>query len=418
MFDDDYSVDDESDDDGNACVEIKLITPIHSVATIPVGGNQSGGYVPSAAKGLSTRDLTGDAIDKDFFPFDLGPYYATCLKDGVVAGSYEFLTPGDMVRIEALTDDRLAGKINVLHCLMMLKSFQQRLTSFQGLESQVSGLKKQVTDLNDKVIASDTAFVKDKAKGKEQKKKIKSFSKSLDQFTAEAARLASDLNQARSLFRKFLASDEFSRVQHELLSLTASADFERGRLLKATSLVATIIYPFLNKFEDHSAHPLSFIVEVEPDRLARLAVVPTPRVVSVSPPLLKELNITPAPSSVELFTKDAPPSSTAASEQMEESLSVMGVAHRVCEDVNRVESSSIQESWFASSSSTDVVIALCVRKKERGSPWDSCIAVQAFVGLSGLSLLLSRIYVVMLWLQNLQELWLQTFLALLQHVLV
>nr|GFD07345.1 hypothetical protein [Tanacetum cinerariifolium] len=35
------------------------------------------------------------------------------------------------------------------------------------------------------------------AKGKELKKKIKSLSKSLDQFTAEAARFASDLNQAR-----------------------------------------------------------------------------------------------------------------------------------------------------------------------------------------------------------------------------
>ncbi|GKG57962.1 hypothetical protein Tco_0589573, partial [Tanacetum coccineum] len=83
------------------------------------------------------------------------------------------------------------------------------------------------------------------------------------------------------------------------------------------------IYPFLNKFDDHSAHPLSFIVEVEPDRLARLAVIPTTRVVGVSPPLSKELNIAHAPSSVELLIKDAPPSSIAALEQMEESLSVM-----------------------------------------------------------------------------------------------
>ncbi|GJX89803.1 hypothetical protein Tco_0343129 [Tanacetum coccineum] len=141
-----------------------------------------------------------------------------------------------MVRIEALTDDRLAGKMSVLHCMMMshrgellaryrgllkshhvyvqstdsrLKGLQQRLTSFQGLKSQVSGLKKQVTDLNHKVTASDAAFVKAKAKGKERKKKIKSLSKTLDQFTikslsktldqstAEAAHLASDLNQAR-----------------------------------------------------------------------------------------------------------------------------------------------------------------------------------------------------------------------------
>nr|GEX85463.1 ribonuclease H-like domain-containing protein [Tanacetum cinerariifolium] len=137
----------------------------------------------------------------------------------------QFLTPREMVRIKALTDERLAGKMSVLHWLMMshegellaryrgllkshdeyiqstysrLKSFQQRFTSFQGLESKVLGLKKQVTDHNDKFIAFDATFVKAKAKGKEQKKKIKSLSKSLDQFTTEAARLAFDLNQARS----------------------------------------------------------------------------------------------------------------------------------------------------------------------------------------------------------------------------
>ncbi|GKB04780.1 hypothetical protein Tco_0832975 [Tanacetum coccineum] len=92
------------------------------------------------------------------------------------------------------------------------------------------------------------------------------------------------------------------------------------------------------------------------------AVVPTPRVVGVSPPFLKELTITSTPSSVELFLKDAPPSSTIASEQNEVWLSVMvdtsneemvdaasdkpvevfvqGVAHRVCEDVNQKQCGS------------------------------------------------------------------------------
>ncbi|GKG14875.1 hypothetical protein Tco_0354475, partial [Tanacetum coccineum] len=124
--------------------------------------------------------------------------------------------------------------------------------------------------------------------------------------------------------------------------------------------------------------------------MARPAAIPAPTTVGVSPPFIKELTITSDPSLVELFLKDPPPSSTIASEQNEEWLSVMvdtsneemvdaasdkpvevfvqGVAHRVCEDVNQVESSSIQESGFASSGFADVVIALSVGEKERGSP--------------------------------------------------
>ncbi|GKE62755.1 hypothetical protein Tco_1513122 [Tanacetum coccineum] len=126
-----------------------------------------------------------------------------------------------MVRIKSLTDEHLAGKISVLHFLMM---------SHGGI---FSCLKNQVTDLNDKVTSSDVAFVKAKAKGREWKKKIKSLPKTLNQFTADATRLTSDLNQAwrggfQSLVQKFLASDEFSRVQGKLLSVAASASFERG----------------------------------------------------------------------------------------------------------------------------------------------------------------------------------------------
>ncbi|GKA54412.1 putative reverse transcriptase domain-containing protein [Tanacetum coccineum] len=62
LFDDDYSADDESDDD-DACVEISLITPICSAATIPVGGNQSEGSVPSAAEGPSNRGFIDDVVD-------------------------------------------------------------------------------------------------------------------------------------------------------------------------------------------------------------------------------------------------------------------------------------------------------------------------------------------------------------------
>ncbi|GKB46570.1 hypothetical protein Tco_0897323 [Tanacetum coccineum] len=242
---------------GSASNEILLITHIRSAATIPLG------------------DATGDAIDKDFFPFVPGPYYAEYPEDGIIVGSYE---------IEALTDKWLAGKTSVLHCLLMSYGGEllARLTSFQGLESRVSGIKNLVADLNDKVTASDAAFVKAKAKGKERKKKIKSLSKSLDQFTTEAARIASDLNQ--SLVQKFPASDELSRVQGELLSLSASAGFERGL--------------HMDRIQE----------------LARPAIVPAPKVAGVSPSSPKESNVTPASSLVDFLSKDAPPFSVAATE--------------------------------------------------------------------------------------------------------
>ncbi|GJU39729.1 hypothetical protein Tco_1192686, partial [Tanacetum coccineum] len=292
---------------------------------------------------------TGDSIDRDFFSFAPGPYYATYPDDGVVASSYEvsreewdsphqptlsiltkevfkdpnvcktvvdqFLTPGEMIRMEALTDDRLARKMSVLHCLMMshggellarykgllkshheyvqstdsrLKSFQQRLTSFQGLESQVFGLKKQVADLNDKVTASDAAFVKVKAKGKEPKKKIKSLAKSLDQFTGWFSELGS----------KFLTIDKFSRVQGELLSLAASAGFERGLHMDRTQEQLDAAIKKISHF-------------VHPEKLARLEVVPAPQTTRVSPSLIKESTVTLVLSSLEFPSNDVPSSSVA-----------------------------------------------------------------------------------------------------------
>ncbi|GKA41037.1 translocon-associated protein subunit alpha, partial [Tanacetum coccineum] len=114
--------DDESDDD-DACVEILLITPLRSASMIPSLGNQSGSSVapsaegsntrdyrskgvmvddaaapftgvsrprPSSGPALSFRDVSGDAIHTDFFPFFGGPYYATYPEDGV-AGNCEFI---------------------------------------------------------------------------------------------------------------------------------------------------------------------------------------------------------------------------------------------------------------------------------------------------------------------------------------
>ncbi|GJZ98494.1 hypothetical protein Tco_0670947 [Tanacetum coccineum] len=59
------------------------------VSTSEAALSQGGGSAPSIAEGPSNRDPTDDAIDRDFFLFALGPYYATYLEDGVVADSYE-----------------------------------------------------------------------------------------------------------------------------------------------------------------------------------------------------------------------------------------------------------------------------------------------------------------------------------------
>ncbi|GKA83093.1 hypothetical protein Tco_0789841 [Tanacetum coccineum] len=343
-------------DDDDACVEIPLVTHIRSAVVIPSSRNQGEGFAAPIAEGLraqdslgkgimidaaaassacvsrprsssgpasSFRDISGDVIHRDVFPFSPGPYYATYLEGGVVWNcefSHEewdaphqptltiltkkvfkdpsvgktmvnqFPTPGEMVRIEALSSDQLTTKMSVLHCLMMshggellaryrgllqsyheyvqstdsrLKGYQEKFASLTGLKSQVPGLQRQIAGLNDKLSSFDAAFSKSKAKGKERKKKIKSLTKTLDQLNVDVVRLSTALNQAtileaekdeeilwlkasppefvsffrgqfQGLVRKFLASDEFSRVQGELLSLAASVGFERGLSMHRT----------------------------------------------------------------------------------------------------------------------------------------------------------------------------------------
>ncbi|GKB35745.1 hypothetical protein Tco_0880687 [Tanacetum coccineum] len=160
---------------------------------------------PSSRPAPSFRDVSCDAIHMDFFPFSIGPYYTIYPEDGVAGNS----------------DSKLKG-------------YEEKVANMTGLELQVAALKKQVSGLNDKLTSSDASFAKSKAKGKERKKKIKSLAKSLDNLHAEVARLSADLNQATGLVWKFLASDEFSRVQGELLSLAASAGFERGLSMHRT----------------------------------------------------------------------------------------------------------------------------------------------------------------------------------------
>ncbi|GJT35352.1 hypothetical protein Tco_0925771 [Tanacetum coccineum] len=336
----------------------------------PSGG--ASGPRPSSGPAPSFRDVSGDAIHSDFFPFSVGPYCAIYPEDGVARNceftreewdapyrpTFEFLakevfkdpaicktivdqfpTPGEML-LALYCGLNQSHDEYVLSTYSRLKGYEEKAASLIGLELQVSTLNKQVSGLNDKLDTSNASFAKSKAKGKERKKNIKSFSKSLDNLHSEVACLFAAFNQAtileaerdeeilrlkdtppefssffqgqfQGLVRTFLASDEFSRVQGELLSLVASAGFKRGLSMHRTK----------NEFVDiseHATEPLSVILQFEPKKLARSANVLIPRDTRVSPPIVKESTATPVSKSLELSVNVVPTSFAVASKQNEE----------------------------------------------------------------------------------------------------
>ncbi|GKE34917.1 hypothetical protein Tco_1454239 [Tanacetum coccineum] len=397
---------------------------------------------PSSSPTPSFRDLFRDAIHRDFFPFSPGPYYAL-YPEGGVAGFCEFsheewdapyqstlsvltkevfkdpvvcktivnqfLTPGEMVWIKALSNDQLTTKMSVLHYLMMSHG-GELLAQYRGLLQSHHDLKKQVTELNDRLSSSDVAFVKAKPKRKDRKKKIKSLSKKLDTLTAEVAHLSASLNQAtileveryaeilrlkaspseftslfqggfQSLVRKFLASDEFIIVQGDHLSLVVSAGFERGlsmhqtqeefaivlnkisqflldaqgRLAEASPLVAQTDYP--GQISDHATDPLSAILQLEPKKLAR------PGGVSASKDTYHEIV-------------------DGAGNDKLENVFVHGISHTVGDDVGL----SLDGSERVSFGPNDVVVALSIGEKDNGSLHSSSVAAgeQAVAAPSGI----------------------------------
>ncbi|GJU78831.1 hypothetical protein Tco_1275901 [Tanacetum coccineum] len=176
--------------------------------------------------------------------------------------------------------------------------------------------------LNERVETSKTTLVKATEKSKDRKKKSKSLSQALDQFTAKATRVASDSNDARRVEAQIRG----------LLSLVVNVGFERGlrlnhneeqldeamkkiskfmhgaqdKLAKPTPLVATMKYLYMYKVVDHMDRPLSALTNLESDRLIRPVFAYIPRVVVVSPPSPKELTITLASPPRELVSKDRP----------------------------------------------------------------------------------------------------------------
>ncbi|GJT43570.1 hypothetical protein Tco_0952285 [Tanacetum coccineum] len=310
--------DDESDGDNDACVEISLVTPLCFAAVIPSSGNQGGSSVapatedswgkgimiddtvapsigksqprPSSQPAPSFRDVFGDAIHVNFFPF-LFVLIMPPIPKVVLLRIMRFPRPGEMVRVESFSDDQLAAKMSVLHCMMMSHGCE--------LLARYCGLNQSHHEY---VLSTDSRLKgyeeKSKAKGKERKKKIKSLTKSLDNLHVEVAHLSANLNQATVLEAK---KDE------EILRLKATSsdwlNFMHGaqdRLADASLLVAQTDYAFLNKISKHVAEPLSVILHIEPEKLARPANVPPSRDARVYPPTTKESSVTPASKSLEL----------------------------------------------------------------------------------------------------------------------
>nr|GEW19774.1 hypothetical protein [Tanacetum cinerariifolium] len=225
---------------------------------------------PSFGHAHSFQDLFGDAIHRDFFPISHGPCYALYPKGGV-AGSCEFSReewdaphqPPLVLKLSLI--DQFTIKISVLHFPMM--SHGGELLTRYRLDYEVSSLKRQVTDHNDKLSSSNVAFVKSKAK-EDRKKNIKSLSKNLDQLTAKVARLYVTLNQATVLEAEMdveIFCDEFTKVG-ELLSLDASAGFERGLSMHQNQeefdLVLNKISHFVPSPQGSTLTPISLSLEL------------------------------------------------------------------------------------------------------------------------------------------------------------
>ncbi|GKA78854.1 hypothetical protein Tco_0785391 [Tanacetum coccineum] len=319
-------------------------------AAAPSGGASR--QRPSSGPAPLFRDVSGDAIHTDFFPFFAGPYYATYPEDGV-AGNY-YVDSLHHTRIEwlerGLSDDQINYKDESLHCMEWKSHGGEILAHYHGLnqshheyvlstDSRLKGYEEKVAGLTGLELQVSTL--------KKGRRRIKSLSKSLDNLHYEVARLFAALNQATileaerdeeilhlnatppefsSFFRgqfqglvwKFLASDEFSRVQGELMSLSASVGFERGLSMHRTK----------DEFADiseYAAEPLSVILHLEPEKLVRPANVPIPRDTRVSSPIAKESTVTPVSKSLKLFDNVAHVSTVGwHSEQNEEQVKCCG----------------------------------------------------------------------------------------------
>ncbi|GJV37185.1 hypothetical protein Tco_1409662 [Tanacetum coccineum] len=348
LFDDNESGNEESEDDDDACYEIPIITPIHSQGKAVIDDvvdtpTRSAGH-SQAFTGPTpvSRDPTDDAIDRDFFPFAPGPYYATYPEDGVVADSYEdpnvcktivdqFPTPGEMVRNKSLTNEHLIGKMSILYFLMISHG-GELLARYKRVVEISLGARRSDTQKGDQ-IAVTKAYLDDIYA------LIVGYKHSLAEKDAEIL---------------------YSRAQ--------------GRLVKATPLVATTDFPFLKKIFDHAAHPLSVIVNLKPKNLARSEVIPAPKTTRVSPSLTRESTVTLDSSSCEFPSNGVPSSIVAIVEQLSLNQNEEWVHAMVdTSDIKMMDGAAGRPTKVIVQGlvipPSDIVVALSAQKKKWGSPF-------------------------------------------------
>nr|GEV62462.1 hypothetical protein [Tanacetum cinerariifolium] len=158
---------------------------------------------------------------------------------------------------------------------------------------------------------------------------------------------------------KFLASDEFSRVQGELLSLAASTGFKHGLSMHRTKDKFPAVLKKM--ISEYATEHLSVILQLEPEKLVRSANVPISRDARVSFPIANESTVTPASKSFELSANVDLTASVFASEHDEEMV----------------------RSGCVSSGPNDVVVALSAGEKGDGLTPSSVASEEAAINPSG-----------------------------------
>nr|GEX31209.1 hypothetical protein [Tanacetum cinerariifolium] len=199
-----------------------------------------------------------------------------------------------------------------------------------------------------------------------ERKKIKSLTKSLENLHAEVAHLLADLNRAtileaerdKEILHLKATPPEFasffwghfrlwSGSSLLLMNLTEfrlnSFLLRLGRLTESSFLIAQTNYAFLNKDSEHAVTPLYVILQLEPEKLARLANVPALKDTYVSLPLVKESTMTPVFESLKVPSNVIPASSTAALEPNKEWVNAMvdGPDHEMTDGVVNVKPGSM-----------------------------------------------------------------------------
>ncbi|GKA43516.1 hypothetical protein Tco_0736240 [Tanacetum coccineum] len=174
--------------------------------------------------------------------------------------------------------------------------------------------------------------------------------------------------------------DEFAVVIKKMVNFIPGA---QDRLAEASPLVAQTDYAFLNNISEHATEPLSVILQLKPDKLARPANVPTPRDTRASPPIAKESVVVLVSKSLELSVNVVPASFVVASERNEEQVyaAVDGSDLEMADSVVPSKSGGVFVQGV--SCILDDVIEVAVVESERVSSGPTNVVVALFVDGKG-----------------------------------